>query len=268
MKPFQLQATNDHLEYKHLEKHFPQSYLETYYSEIEEDEIIIGKFLVKSFKKIHYKIKKRFNVLELGIGPTVHHLIPAVPYASKIDARDYLKKNLSFVKKWIQKSKTAHNWNPFTSFVLLLENKKVNSRTISKRENDLRKKIGSLLVCDLRKGPKNIDFEAHKVVTCFYVTEEIALNKKAWEKIIKNIADFVQPKGFLIMSFLEGTNYYHLKFSNDHHRIPTCRINKNDVHLIFNKLGFTLMNLTKKQTPSQKRKGVSGILLVLAYKNP
>ena len=245
---------------------FSNRYLATYYKAIDPDEHAVLNFLVDEFKKIG----NRKNMLEIGCGPTIHHLISAANYVEEIYAADYLSDNINEVKKWIENDQNSHNWEEFIKAVLLYENSTiVDKENIHSRANLIRSKIKDIIFCDLRKEQPiklNTKFD---IVTSFYCAEEVALEKNEWRKVIKRIGSLVKNNGYFLMSALKETKYYKIvRSENDQEKevIPTAFISERDFTDYLPQLGFTDINLKTVQTSEQAENGVSAIILVSARK--
>jgi hypothetical protein len=76
---------------------FPRDYLATYYCQPPTaDEQMVLAFLAQ-----HYpKLESQPCAIEIGCGPTVHHVLPLAPFVSEIHMADYLPGNLRQVRRW------------------------------------------------------------------------------------------------------------------------------------------------------------------------
>ena len=86
---------------------FPRDYLATYYCQPPTaDEQMVLAFLAEHFPKI----ASQPCAIEIGCGPTVHHVLPLAPYVSAIHMADYLPENLDEVRRWRDREPGAHGW--------------------------------------------------------------------------------------------------------------------------------------------------------------
>lgn len=244
---------------------FSERYLKTYYQQIDPDELEIAKFLVREYKKIRGKP----SMLELGCGPTIHHVLPAVPYVSRIEMADYLPSNISHIQSWITGENDSHNWHHFSKVILKLEKKDASMESVKRRENDLRKLIKALGLCDvLRKQP----LEVHKqfsVVGFFYCAEEVAIHKKEWRRVMLRVSKLVKEGGYLFMAALRGTHYYTIIHDDGfHENLPTAYILEDDIIKVLNEANFDMKKtvIEVAYTPMQKSHGVRGVILVSGKK--
>jgi hypothetical protein len=241
---------------------FSSRYLQTYYLNLDLDEIAIGQFLVEEYKKIGNILE----VLEIGCGPTIHHLIPAVPYAKKILMADFLKENLDEIRRWILKDVNSHNWSKFTEHILKLENDTVSKMDIQKREEDLRAQI-KLTYCDLMKESPLNSSQKFQVVSAFYCAEEVGISIKEWEKVMHRISSLVKPGGYLLMCSLLNTDFYQLINSfGEIECFPSAKILPENFLNLLPSLGFLANEITIRvqETPEQSSLGVLGTIMLSA----
>ena len=65
-----------------------KEYLQEFYSSnISSDELVTLKYLVNFFKKSGKVFKK---AVDIGSGPTLHQIIPLIPYVKELHLSDYL----------------------------------------------------------------------------------------------------------------------------------------------------------------------------------
>lgn len=206
----------------------PREYLTHYYStsKVTEDERHIFKFIIDFFKtqKIYFN-----EILEIGCGPTIHHVLPFAYHVKRIFMADYLGENLTEIKNWVSGSKDAHNWKHYINGFLRLK-KLSEPSSYKKRTHEFRKKLTSLLLCNIfNRHPlldKSLNRKTFSLVTSFYCLECVTYSKKQWEKSMKNISSLVSKNGWIIMSALRDTDHY--LFSDK--KFPAVRINEKDIY--------------------------------------
>lgn len=247
-------------------KSFSKDYLYTYYhNKIDFDELEIARFLVRHYSKIRGKPK----MLELGCGPTIHHVIPAVPYVSEIHMSDFLPENRNEIINWIKKKKHSHNWSHFTKKILELEGKLSSRARILEREQELRSLITKVEFCDVLKPMPLQKKDQYPVVGFFYVAEEVAINIRTWRTVMKRVGNIVSPGGHLFLSALYGTHFYTLRDKKGFYRdLPTAYILKKDIYDVLKACRFDMLKTTIKvvKTPDQKADGIQGVIIVSAKK--
>jgi hypothetical protein len=253
-------------DYKNVDA-FTERYLATYYNEITDDELAIAQFLVQEYKKIAGKPA----MLEVGCGPTIHHVLPIVPYVSSIDMTDYLPGNIRAISLWKKQVKNAHNWQFFTKKILALENTKQNisSVNIEQREMELRNKIHSLSECNvLHQYPLGYK-KQYPIVGLFYCVEEVAIAKECWKQAMANVMNMVLPEGRFFTVCLWETDYYSIiSDTGTVEKLPTAYVTEQDMWNLLKKNGFdeseTIIKIAK--TPSQIEQGINGVILVSTKK--
>ena len=53
------------------------------------------------------------SMLDLGSGPTVHHLLPLLDLLEAVTVMDLLPENLDEISRWLHEPDTGHDWVPF-----------------------------------------------------------------------------------------------------------------------------------------------------------
>lgn len=206
-----------------------KSYLKQYYSsgKINSDEIITLKYLVNYLKSSN-KIFER--AIDVGSGPTLHQIIPLIPYVKELHLADFLPENLKEIKKWLSDSSDAHSWGIYTQYVLELEGR---GEGIEIRENNMRKKITKLLPIDIyRHYPLGVP-TTYSLVTSFYCADSVAKNKKDWKRCMANIFTLVEPGGVVILAALRNADSYNVL---DHH-FSSPHVDENDFKALFEEYG-------------------------------
>ncbi len=252
-------------DFKHLPS-FAKNYLRTFYSEEPtQDEIEVIKFLTR-----YYPLIKGFkDMIEIGCGPTLHHILPLNGFVSEIHLADYLDENLHEIDLWRKKNPIAHNWNKFTELSLRMEGRDFRKRSISLRENLIRKKIKKIGKCDLKKDRVLTWRRTYEAVGCFYCTEEVGINTLKWEKVMKRLSLLVKPGGFLFMAALRETDFYCV-LSEDgyYHKLPCAYLTETDFRRVLPKLGFDMSHTIIKtaKIKGQEAEGVTSVILIAAKK--
>jgi len=246
------------------QQNFAKRYLQTYFTKIDPDERAIIKFLVKNFQKI----KGKPNMLEVGCGPGIQHVLPSVPYVKQIYLTDFLKENIIEIEKWRYKKKGAHDWRKFTKYTLSLE--KNNTETINNRERKLRNKISYLGQCNvLNKKPVKIN-KKFGVVGFFYCAEVVTEKKIIWDNVLKKVTELIDSNGHLFMVSVLATHYYVIENDDgSFEKIPTMYLLKRDFRNILQKLNYNLKETAIEiiKTPSMSDHGITSIILICAKKN-
>ena len=239
----------------------PADYLAQYYSTlaVPEDEKGILQFVLNFLLE---KKQKFSEMLEVGCGPTIHHILPFVPYVGRFYMADYLESNLQEIRKWVSNSPEAHNWTPYLSGVLALEGN-TSKLALRKRERELRKKIAGLLTCDaLETNPLGWTTE-FPLVSSFYCLECLGRDKDQWRQAMQNVASLVASGGYIILSALRNAD----KYIVCGREFPTTHIDENEMWETLIVCGFRPETINIHVCPCEwADEGFSSIIVCSAQK--
>jgi hypothetical protein len=246
----------------------PIQYLNTYYSDAPQpDEQQLLSFLVREYKKIKFA----HTAIEFGIGPTIHHLLPLVPYVSQIHVADFLDQNLNEVRKWKKSSPDAHNWNEYTKYVLHLEGALDTNGAIAEREIKLKDKIVQFYHGDIKQELpwKWVDAQ-YPCLLSFYTVEQVGIvNKDEWFDYNRNLLSIVEEGGAVFMSALLNTNFYCIHDNNTGStKFSVFPVIKKDFEEALPRLGFSkeYTLIEEISIKGQESDGVNGVILISAFK--
>jgi hypothetical protein len=197
---------------------FARSYLSTYYTQPPtDDEVLIQGFLVEELKRR----KPSGRMIELGCGPTIHHIIPFAEYAETIDMADYLPENLDEVRAWAQAAPNCHDWTTYVESCMSREGRTAGNAR-QQRSALLRRKIRNLCHLDLLSDNPLGTGETYGIVGCFYTTEQVGFPKSSWPIVLERVASVVAPGGHLFMSAVGYSDYYIVHDPAGDRHMPTC----------------------------------------------
>lgn len=240
----------------------PALYLRDYYQKVQPDEVETLKFLAERFAEI----KGQPRMIEVGCGPTLHHVFAAVPYVSSVVMSDYLVENLSEVQKWIKNEVEKHDWTSFVKYTLQCEGlKEPTMEEVSERERQTREKIVETSVVDLSKidslgmGRK----ETWPLVLSCYCADSAIGDHVTWEEYMRNLASLVAPGGVLITTALRKTAGY---IVGDRF-FPSANIDEDDLARVL-KLDFEPRSIMieVRDVVGHQSQGYNGIILAQATK--
>lgn len=242
----------------------PKEYLKQYYctDHVEDDELENFKFL-STFLQTTEKSFQR--CLDFGCGCTLHHMMPLAPYVSEIHLADYMASNLEEIQDWLDESPTAHDWDVYFRGVLDLEGRDlVSEESLAKRKSELRGKITSLELANIRnKLPlgKNV---AYELVTSYYCADAVASSKEEWKTMIDNLSTLVAPGGTLVMSVMRHCNFYKIGDK----QFPAAYVDETDIAHVLRHNGFDMekSDIQAVQVDDWAEEGFNGICLVRAEK--
>ena len=241
---------------------FASAYIDTYYRDRPptDDEQRVFEFLVRHLREL----PPQSLMLEVGCGPTVHHVLPFVRAVNEIHVADYLADNLAEVDKWKKGAPDACGWRQYAELVLTLEGRPAAPADVCRLEAAAQAKVTQLLSCDLTQPQVLGRVASYPLVSAFYCTEEVGISLPRWEQVMANLARVIAPGGRLFLSCLADTDFYRVGASN----YPCARITAGDIERVLPGLGFD-MNATVIESASvegQGDEGVVGVVLVAATK--
>jgi hypothetical protein len=245
---------------------FARDYLSTYYCQPPtHDEQAVLSFLIR-----HYpKIESLPCAIEIGCGPTVHHVLPLAPYVSEIHMADYLADNLEQVRLWRDNAEDAHSWHEYTSLTLVQEGGPASPVDVRRREDDTRNKISRLIQCDLKRDSPLGSRHQYAAVGCFYCAENIGVTKDEWRRVMHRVAELTAPRGYLFMSALCETDFYVVKAADGTlNRLPSAFLTERDFRELLPAVGFDPQHtvIESQGLTGQEQEGVNGVILVAARK--
>ncbi len=245
---------------------FARDYLSTYYSQPPtNDERVVLSFLAR-----HYPlIKSQPCAIEIGCGPTVHHVLSLAPFVSEIHMADYLPDNLDQVRRWRNGMPDAHHWHDYTAFALSREGRESTNAEIERREADARRKITRLLHCDLKRDQPLPTQQDYAVVTSFYCAENIGITHDEWFRVLRRLANLTASGGYLFLSALRETHFYVVESADGRRqRLPSAYLTEQHFRDALPALGFDIRRtvIESASLEGQEETGVNGVILVAASK--
>lgn len=178
-----------------------REYLKDYYSSLYWMEKRILKFLHEFYRTLpNYQ---SYQLLELGGGPTISHLLSSSGKMETIVFAEFLRVNRAEIKKFLANDVTSFNWQKYLFYAAKLE--KIKPRQIAER---IRAKVTKVIPCDLNK-PRPIALkQKFDVVSVNFCPESITDSQVKFAGYFKKIASYVKPAGWLVMCLLRKSNYY------------------------------------------------------------
>ena len=209
----------------------PKIYLDQYYEKLKGDENDYGSAvpITKAFHEFWsiFKAPKGTDVryLEFGGGPSIANLVFACPKVDHIVFAEYAEVNRQAVKSWIAGDPDAHDWMPLIEIAVLeLEQGRgiVESPAVRtdkemldcvNRANELKRKIKSVVPCDVTKAPI-VQLDADDVAKPFdVVSSSLCLytcvsSEVHYKNTVAELCKLLKPNGYLfILGFIEQTFY-------------------------------------------------------------
>ena len=222
--------------------HFdPKKFLKQYYGNFKVDENEDGSVLPINFKALHdfwssFKAPADTDVryLEFGGGPCIANLVFACPKVDHIVFSEYAEVNRDAVKSWIAGDPNAHNWMPLIEIAVDLEQgrgivdesnessaerpvvltDKEKLECVLNRANEVKRKIKSIIPCDVTKEPivqldlDDVSKPFDAVFTSFCL-ESCVSSEVHYKNTVAELCKLLKPNGYLFMNgTLEDTFYY------------------------------------------------------------
>uniref|UniRef100_A0A8C5WCY9 Indolethylamine N-methyltransferase-like n=1 Tax=Leptobrachium leishanense TaxID=445787 RepID=A0A8C5WCY9_9ANUR len=186
-----------------------RKYLDTFYGldpetqQVDKESKFVLSFLHRSF--ISGRIQGE-NLLEIGAGPSIWHVLSACENFQKIYLTDYSKNNLKEIKAWLDAENTAFDWTSYLEYACELDE---NKSTAHEKAEKIRKMV-SLLRCDVTQANPLCPVELPQMDTLIIASCLIcaATNKDDFTAYLKNIVSLLKPGGYLVMSeYLTASQY-------------------------------------------------------------
>ncbi|XP_020602466.1 indolethylamine N-methyltransferase-like [Orbicella faveolata] len=219
------------------DKFDPKAYLKNY-SQVES---YSGEFSLRCFHEFWSKMAKRnVRVLDFGGGPAIYDLISAVPYAEEIIFAEYSEENRKEVAAWRERSRDAHDWSPYFSFVVQRFEGKGSEKALI-REAELRKKITHILPCDIAledpvRWPSTWTSQLglFDVVTTSFCIEAAVKSEVEYGNAIAKLKKYLKPGGYLVMHSSIGETFYTV----GKEKFRCYFVSENQIREILRKEGF------------------------------
>ena len=199
----------------------PKSYLAFYdIIKVNEDEKGIVEFYMKTFHKFWSNFQSgssnnavRVRCLEYGGGPSVANLVSAAPKVDRIVFAEYTDANRRAVTSWIAGSPEAHDWSTFIKFVLAEVEGNTMDEDVSGREEELKRKLKSVVPCDVTKEPI-VDLESvdigmpFDVVSTSLCLEACVSSEEQYKSAVAKLCKFLKPNGYICMYGVLKETFY------------------------------------------------------------
>lgn len=214
---------------------------------------------LKFFVEQRHRLGDAAELIEVGTGPTVYHLLPLAPVLKRVVVADFLPANLEQIRLWVEKSAEAYSWEVWTHVLLGYEGLAQSTAEIQKRENLLRQQITDYWLCDVRlPDPLGPDQRGQwsAVLSC-YCADSITANLALWRTFMINILSLVAPGGIFLGGALKQASFYWL----DGKRYPSAGVTEDDFVQLLQELGYEEIVAESSTIIEQ---GYEGIVLVAA----
>jgi SAM-dependent methyltransferase len=208
-------------------------------------------------------VKVKPLVLEIGGGPTLYTVAALIPYSDEVHFCDYVPENLAEIRLWLDNKPEAFDWYPYIEMVLEEEGKPVSSQTVAQRATEIRRKVTCLTSCNiLENAPLGQTTNQYDLVVSNYCTDVVASTVQEWRQIMYNISTLVKPGGGLVISVLNGTDFY----SCGPKKFPNLILTDEDIYNGYMVAGYDpkTFRLDKMAMPYERE--YTGLTSAIAYK--
>ena len=171
--------------------------------------------------------------LEFGGGPCITNLISASPKVDSIVFAEYLENNRKAVKSWTIGNPDAYNWSSLIEYVVCNLEGKSDAKAVADREEELKRKIKSIVPCDLTKADSIVDLEdfdigkPFDVVTTSFCVEVCAVSEQQYKSTVAKLCKLLKPNGYLCMfGVLDESVYTFGKTTFYHYPVPRMMVDE------------------------------------------
>ena len=205
-----------------------KTYLDTFYTNFKGDEKEDGSVL--PFMKAFHEFWSVFTApsdtevryLEFGGGPSITQLVFSCPKVDQIVFAEYTEPNRHAVKSWVDGHPEAHDWSPLIELVV----KELEANTadcpaddkdkleiVANRAVEVRRKIKSIIPCDVTKSPI-VQLESDDVgklfdvVTTSLCLEACVSSEEHYKNTVAELCKLLKPNGYLFMNGVMGQTFY------------------------------------------------------------
>ncbi|XP_075449405.1 indolethylamine N-methyltransferase-like [Ascaphus truei] len=192
----------------HDEEYDPRLLVETYLSETSVVAEDTQHFIIRTLYKIFSsgEVTGR-TLLDISKSPAIHHLLSACEIFQEIivaESNESVKRDL---EKWLNKEPDALDWSHTSKLLCQLEGK---NATWQEKEDQLRKAIKRILICDFTK-----ENPLHPVilppVDCllsFTYLEVVSKDLDAYRSNLKKVSSLIKVGGHLVLFLFISMSYY------------------------------------------------------------
>ncbi|XP_075047497.1 nicotinamide N-methyltransferase-like [Mixophyes fleayi] len=215
-----------------------RGFIDTYLSD--KPEMVFGDDTLKfPLEKLHHIFSaghiKGETVIDISIGPIVHHLYSACEFFEHIYVLRITEKCVMEVNRWLNTCTGAFQWNHTSTYVTALEG---NSGQCEDKEMRLKMAIKQIVKCNIEK--KNLTYsvvlpQADCVISAG-ILDVISKDQDDYIRYLRDIAKLIKPGGHLILLGLLNAAY----FTAGQDRFHVLKCNENDLRKVVTEEGFII----------------------------
>jgi SAM-dependent methyltransferase len=219
----------------------PRQYLDQYYStQVTRDDIANARF---AFEQLRALGRRFSRVLEVGCGPTVHHVAPLLHWVERVTLADLLPSNLAEIRLWLDCKRGAFDWDPWLRSTLAAVpelaqaiSAEVGTKNVVERcKARIRNKVGELRELDLLdRTPPVVCAAGFDLVVSYYCAECVGPTRSVWLDCLRRLAEFVAPGGVLLLGVMRQSSSYRVAQT----AFPVAPVDETDLRHELPQLGF------------------------------
>lgn len=244
--------------------HFsPRDYLSTYYREVQEDEQQLMAWLVGEARPYLRALAGRGcggqTLLDVGCGPTIHHLLPLADLVDRAIVTDLVSANLAEVSDWLCGDAAAHDWTPFADECarLLRDHRTGAPRLLEARIRAVMEVGPALDLTEAEPWSEWVD-----VVTTFFCPCSATTDIGQFTTMLGRTTERLRPGGAFVGSFLGGCHAYRVGPA----WFPSPGLSIADVATALDRSGVDVASLEQVSTTTMQPDGFDHIFVAAGRK--
>jgi hypothetical protein len=254
----------------------PAEYLTTYFERIMQDEHAVMRWLSTHGRQYIFDLRYRLEdaplrVLDVGAGPTVHHMFSLVEHVDDVTLSDVVDANLRALHGWLNEDGCHTDWSNFAEATVrydwevdgnpLLDDPSSVEHQGHARQQRLRRLMSAIVSIDLNHPQSAADFgQRFPLVTSFFCADSATDAKPTFAAMVETLASFVEPGGLLLATFLGGCTSYRVGSTE----APSANLAADDIRGAIENAGLTMHELTRVDVPELADDGFDHIFLTAA----
>ncbi|XP_075047498.1 nicotinamide N-methyltransferase-like [Mixophyes fleayi] len=222
----------------HVDGFDSRGFLDTYFSD--KPEMVFGEDTLKSpLEKLHHIFKaghiKGETVIDISIGPIVHHLYSVCEFFKHIYLLRFTDKCVMELNRWLNTRTGAFQWNHTSTYVTALEG---NSDQCEDKEMRLKTAIKMIVKCDIKKEnlTDSVVLPQADCVISAGMLDVISKDQADYIRNLRKIAMLIKPGGHLIL--VGALNATYLTAGPD--RFHLLKYDENDIRKVVTGEGFII----------------------------
>ena len=251
-----------------------RDYLEQYYTTgVTADDVAHARFAAVELRRLG---RRYARALEVGCGPTVHHIAPFAPWLDRVTLADFLPENLDEIARWWRAEPSAFDWDRWIGGMLAADADALELaprlagkdavHALRRRQASMRDALAELAAVDLRAAAAepNLPLGSFDLVLSYYCLECVGTTHAAWRQCLQRLTAWVAPGGVLFLGVMRRARSYRVFDA----AFDVAPIDEDDLRSELPRLGFPLADLVLAiaDVPEFAEQGFDQVLCVRAVK--